>query len=1122
MGQRLGKMAMSDQKNRAEAVELQRSVIVQAPAGSGKTSLLVERYLGLLAAVDAPEEILAITFTRKAATEMQQRVLQYLDPAYFSDEEHEQAPLIKARAVQDKVAAWRLMENPHRLLIRTIDSFNHYLARTMPVASALGPVPTPADNSKALYRQAARNVLAQIEGQDEIVRDLYRLLEWRDHRSQDIEDILASLLGKRDQWLRAFSVTGKPQRVQLESVLSTVVKNQLEQVVSAMNDALGDIGYNSENLATLLKFAATTLETNNRASPIRALVDMNTLPDETPESLPLWAGLAEALLTRDKKGQFRKTVTIATGFPPKTDEKRQFQDLLDSLADNEELCDKLNRARHLPEPRYEDGEWEVLDSLVRVLNRTAAELELVFAHSGQTDHTGLAAAALRGLGDEETGFSDLGLYLDRRIRHLLMDEFQDTNWAQLHLLEKLTTGWESGDGRSLFLVGDPMQSIYRFREAEVGLFIRSRDQGVGALRLESKRLTRNFRSREEIVDWVNIRLGPVFPHVEDISAGAVAYAASEAGRESGGKVDILANTSDGAEAERIAELLERVIAEHASDPAFKAAIIVRSRSHLKEILPSLTRRSVAYRAVKLDPLIERPVVQDLLALTRAIVQPADTTAVLSLLRSPVCGLTLTNLHALAGDGRELHGTDALNRLDSQSRQRAERVFEVLDNTHKLWRRLPIRDLVEGAWHRMGGPGCCINPENDLRDASIYLDALDRAAANGLLEDWNDFIELLDGEYTEGDPPSETVKLEILTMHGAKGLEWDFVVLPGLNKRPGGRDTTLLHWLPFTTSNQQEQILLAPLRAAEDANDSPLIELIRREQKTRAAYENQRLLYVACTRARVHLVLSACLDPEKDEVKPASGSLLADIWPTTGEDFLAALAESHSDTCTVPCETTPDQTLRRIDVLWHPQQMERLHWNPALLPPDKEVDIEYNWAGVQARRTGTVLHRLLETVGNIGIEDLGNTQRTHLIGRIPSLLKAMGARGDELEDAAKIIRAAFEQTLDNKTGQWILSNRHLEATCELPIAGLINGHLVNAVVDRTFVDENDVRWIIDYKSGYHAGSDLETFLSREQERYRKQLGRYRLLFKQLEKRAAKTALYLPRHDRLQIIQEPVRE
>ncbi|MFU8832983.1 MAG: UvrD-helicase domain-containing protein, partial [Wenzhouxiangella sp.] len=643
---------MSDLEQRRLAVEPERSVIVQAPAGSGKTTLLVERYLGLLDIVEAPEEILAITFTRKAAAEMRHRILQYLDPDFTSTEAHEQAPLAKARKVEQKVAEWGLRDNPQRLLIRTIDSFNHYLARTMPVASRLGPVPAPAENTTALYRQAARRVLDCIDGQDQLAEDVRHLLLWRDHRSQGIEDLLVGLLGKRDQWLRALGVTGEPNRQALEQVLEGVVVTEMRRAERALNEALVDAGMTPAELIDLLCQAADSLISAERQSVICDCAGMARLPADDPNDLPLWGGLAEALLTQ--AGAFRQSVTITTGFPPKSAHKDAMKALLDRIGHNTHLAEMIHRVCGLPDPRYGDAEWQTLAALVRVLKRAAGELELAFAASGQTDFAGLADAALRGLGDSDSGYTDLALYLDQRIRHILVDEYQDTNWGQYGLLQKLVGGWQPDEARSLFLVGDPMQSIYRFREAEVGLFMRTREHGIGDQSLQALRLTKNFRSRAEIVNWVNQRLGPIFPHTENIAAGAVSYAPSEPGRSEGGRVEILARPDVEQEAEAIALKISQALDSNRDNAEFRAAIIVRARGHLASILPALARHGVAYRAVKLDPLTRRPVVQDLIALTRAIRQPADTAAVLAVLRSPVAGLSLADLAALAGDGNNIN------------------------------------------------------------------------------------------------------------------------------------------------------------------------------------------------------------------------------------------------------------------------------------------------------------------------------------------------------------------------------------------------------------------------------------------------------------------------------------
>jgi ATP-dependent exoDNAse (exonuclease V) beta subunit len=321
---------------------------------------------------------------------------------------------------------------------------------------------------------------------------------------------------------------------------------------------------------------------------------------------------------------------------------------------------------------------------------------------------------------------------------------------------------------------------------------------------------------------------------------------------------------------------------------------------------------------------------------------------------------------------------------------------------------------------------------------------------------------------------------------------------------------------LTPASGEERVLLAPLRSAEQGDNSDLIELIRTEQKQREAYEHQRLLYVAATRAREQLMLSATLDPEKTPVQPTSGSLLADLWPTCGEAFVGALAAApETEADETASSDRPDQTLRRVSSGWQPPIGERLDWRPALPPREREVEIEFNWAGVQVRRIGTVLHRLLERVGQVGIERFDEVQRRALRERIPGLLMAMGTGRAELDAAVAPIREAFERTLASETGRWILSGEHRQAACELPLAGVIDGELVNAVIDRTFIDEGGTRWIIDYKSGYHAGGDLEGFLGEEAERYNVQLTTYRRLFEQLGETEIRTALYLPRHDRLVI-------
>ena len=166
-----------------------------------------------------------------------------------------------------------------------------------------------------------------------------------------------------------------------------------------------------------------------------------------------------------------------------------------------------------------------------LLPRAAAELMLVFADAGESDFVQVTRAAVDALGEDEAA-GDIAHAIDARIRHLLIDEFQDTSITQYELIERLVADWRTGDGRTVFIVGDPMQSIYRFREAEVGLFLRAWNSGVARLPLHRLQLTRNFRSQKRLVEWANSAFARVLPAESDIASGSVAFEPSVADQAS--------------------------------------------------------------------------------------------------------------------------------------------------------------------------------------------------------------------------------------------------------------------------------------------------------------------------------------------------------------------------------------------------------------------------------------------------------------------------------------------------------------------------------------------------------------------------------------------------------------
>jgi len=212
---------------RIEAIDPRRSFIVQAPAGSGKTSLLTLRYLRLLATVSSPEEIVAITFTRKAASEMRHRILGALAAASrplgadARPHERDLHALATAALAQSRARGWELERNPARLHVQTIDGLNHWLAQRLPLAARIGLSATLVDDARPLYREAARRLVGALESGDERAGPLMRLARALDHEPRRLAALLAGMLGTREVWLpklmarcrRNLRVSGKPSRV---------------------------------------------------------------------------------------------------------------------------------------------------------------------------------------------------------------------------------------------------------------------------------------------------------------------------------------------------------------------------------------------------------------------------------------------------------------------------------------------------------------------------------------------------------------------------------------------------------------------------------------------------------------------------------------------------------------------------------------------------------------------------------------------------------------------------------------------------------------------------------------------------------------------------------------------
>jgi ATP-dependent exoDNAse (exonuclease V) beta subunit len=1109
----------ADQAARDRALDVTGSFIVQAPAGSGKTELLIQRCLALLATLETPESLLAITFTRKAAAEMRERILGALrDATEETGNDGRTHQLASAALAADRKHGWGLLANPSRLRIQTIDALNLGLARRLPVLSGLGHGLDVEEHAEDLYRLAAARLLTQLaDGEPAHAHSVAVVLAHLDNRVQLFLDLIVEILRGREAWLPVLPgasggvVADAQLRITLERARSALVTGHLTSLHRAFAPP------QLRDAAALAHQAAQDLQRAGLDSPILDWQGDGSVPDTTAASVPRWVGLAELLLT--KKGTPRGSFDYRQGFPqgPAGEaRKARARRLCEELRRDEELAALLHAVRRLPAPAYEAAEWTVVGALLTVLRLAAAELEVVFAEQRVADYPRFAAAARAALGEPEAP-TDTALALDARLQHLLVDEFQDTSVAQVRLLEALTAGWQPMDGRTLFLVGDPMQSIYRFRDAEVGLFLDVRDRGLGPVRLERIDLGVNFRSTRPLIAWLNQAFPRILPERDDMLRGAVAYLPVAAGPDAAaeGGVWLHASPANGRldEARLVVDVAERRLAESRDS---QVAILVQSRNHLVHIVAELTRRACPFRATDIDPLAERPVVLDLLALARALAHAGDRTAWLSVLRAPWCGLTLAELHALCAGEPDRAVIDLLRdgawrrALDADAAERLERTHQSLEQALSELRPLGLRDTVERLWHSLGGPATLADALS-LDEAEAFLEVLaDAERRDGPALDLAALSRALLQLYASS-LPDPTVRIELLTIHKAKGLQFDTVIVPGLDQLPRGDERRLLRWTTQITADHTG-LVVAPLAKSGGARNQ-LYDWLKEREQEKLLQERRRLLYVAATRARSQLHLFGSCELRRNEdgptvARPRAASMLGMLWPVVAQHFAAQLAECDWPKREADSAPARDPPLRRLPVAWRPPAPPPApRISAARLPHGTALPaVTFDWVSQTARHVGTVVHRELQRLASRTPLPAFDTELPH--ARFADELAELGVPAELRGAAIERVSAAVRGMLADERGRWLLDAGHAESVTELALSGRIGGELLHVVIDRSFVGPDGLRWVIDYKLSPHEGGGLEEFLDREQRRYALQLARYAELARRIGPEPVRVGLYFP--------------
>jgi ATP-dependent exoDNAse (exonuclease V) beta subunit len=1217
---------------------------VRAPAGSGKTDLLTRRFLRLLGEVDDPGRIVAITFTRFAAAEMRHRILAELEHAAEASASEASAGPFSMQALAQRALlhshglGWNLLDLPAQLRISTIDSFCRDLALQQPLLSGLGGSLEIREQPRELYRRAARRTLEQIDDGDPALREaIEALLLWRDNSWPDLENQLVAMLAKRDQWMHEFVLDRDPDwdilRERLERPFAREVRNHLV----SLSQLLDRVPEAREEAFALARFACEQSD-GRLHQELAELAEFPTAPfhsaEELEEAREACACLARLLLT---DGHFRKQVNVSLGFPKERPaEKRRFLDLLARLAAVPGLESALAAVSALPPARYSDEDWEIIDACFTLLRHAAAELRVVFAEAAAADFIEVAQIAQNVLQGEDGHPTEAALAVADGIRHLLVDEFQDTSRRQHQLLAHLIAAWPEREGRTCFVVGDPMQSIYFFRDADAELFPRVEKLGLEVpadlpLRFDPVLLNANFRTAPPLVTSINDTFALVFG---DDDGSGVIYAESQPARddaiESGPHLvtesvqrmqlhvafmpESARGTSRGADPERKKESAAEREAAHQQQTAeivalirshlpkmeqaraeneknrdskrqqqYRIAVLGRTRKALEPVALALREAAIPFRAVELEKLQDRPEIIDALTLARALLNPQDRVAWLGVLRAPWCGLSLADLHMLASadDPKLLLRlvpellSERMQLLSEEGRLSAERVLRAMESAERLHSTQPAASLgtwLEQVWLRLDGAQCAD------ATARANLDLLWRCL-DSLPQGEPDLLgPALDAALSDltalPDPNADSgCGVQLMTIHKAKGLEFEVVIVPDLQAGTGRGDVKLLSWLERglpqepdangpDDSSRITEFLVAPL-PPKGADRGAIKKWVDRVRSDREKQETRRILYVAATRAReeLHLFARPTYKTEKNLARSLvepKDCLLATAWPALEDEIRKRFVEWRQETSQKELEgSEPEPTtieslaassesnLLGMPTPIKPTPMRRLppDYRPASAEgPSVRVDealigagrlYERHEGGLLSRALGIAVHSLLQQLAQLLATQPWESARAALSQMQPRIVATIRSAGIDPEHASRIAARAFEivlKTAGDPLAQWILAP-HAEAANEVRWTGLVGGSLRTVQVDRVFragpaprtagdsadaqaadpFAGQDTWWIIDYKTAHEDGLEPDAALPELRKIFAPQIEAYAKVLRNLrgEDTSLCGGLYYPR-------------
>jgi len=1030
--------------------DLDSTLFVEAGAGTGKTTELVNRILRLVATGRAEmPAVAAITFTDAAATELRDRIREELEKAAREESDLQTEERVRCQAALTEVDA---------AAIETLHSFSQRILASHPLEAGLPPLLEIVDE-----------IRSSIAFQERWSAFVDELLD-----DPSLEDVLlrAYILGLNMEQLRQVALEFHRHWDRLEDM--SVEIDPLPSVESLpLLDAL------AQACGTMSRCVDGSDLLYRHLESLDAYRERLAAAESDLDRLRILAERARITTRGGRKGNWH-------GVSP------------------EEIRGMLEQARDIREGLLQGARMSVLQPLLGVLQRFILQYADERRRQGRLEFHDLLVQARDLLRRDRS----VRQAMRDRFSHLLIDEFHDTDPIQTDIAMLLASedtdgspsAWQEiipEEGR-LFFVGDPKQSIYRFRRADIALY-----QAVQR-RFEDRtvRLTQNFRSLRPVIDWVN----GVFHELigEGTADGQASYAALDARwetpPEAGLTVRVLGGPAEGTvgpirerEAAEIAGLIRAAKAEgwpvadrdargeRSFRPARYAdiAILVPTRTPLPEIERALEEAGVPYRVESRSLVYDTQEVRDLLTILRSVDDPTDEVALVAALRSPAFG---------CGDDDLLRFYQAGGRWDYRAAPPAslvadDPVVSAMAALHELHKRRwwePVNGIVEAVIrerrlfelafaHR--------RPRERWQRLRFVLDQA-RAFAEAGGSTLRQFVDWAELQAEEGTRVVETVVPEpdddavrVMTIHASKGLEFPITVLAGLNVGlPPSRGGAEVLWNP----DGRPEVRIGPENRRFETPDFESLAGIETQMDE---YEKVRLVYVASTRARDHLVVSL----HHKDGSPCHASRLHELCQRMTDLWVAPEIPEHApsapgDGPTSTFEDGPEE--RRQWVETREQCLAALARVPVLaataiargaaaVDPNLEKDAPVEEIPPWRRgRAGTALGRAVHAV----LQSIDLATGANLEGTARAQAAAEGI-ADRADEVARMVKAALEAP---SVREAVALGRYWR---EVYVAAPVEGVTVEGFIDLLYEAESGLV-IVDYKTDVVPGeADLEAAMGR---------------------------------------------